>query len=324
MEALHVAKKLVNQSPHYVLERAERAKCLYDARLYDDTINEVRGIQELEPDFHTLYESRAYFRLGRFEDSYRTRIAFYERAGPTYDKMRAATIRGWEEGGYESMLRALLHSQEPEFPESDKYWIHAQLGDLDKAFSDFETLAKNRSPWLIGIRSNPNFDVLRLDRRFDTLLQRVGLPDLAEDPAMTADVGRLMAFRGRAAEAIEKLNHAMTASPDDPRLPYWIDSMAWAQFAEAKYSNAVASADRVLEYSISPHAAAFANLLRASSFVHLGEIKAAHSALADAQTCWPTSLQIDRDLVPFFLGGDEDMRTRYITGLRKAMGNASC
>ena len=318
-EALEVAKKLVNQSPHYVLERAERAKCFYDARLYDDTISEVRSIQELEPDFHTLYESRAYFRLGRFEDSYRTRIAFYERAGPAYDKMRAAAIRGWEEGGYESMLRALLHHQEPEFPESDEYWIHAQLGELDKAFSDFKTLARNRSPWLVGIRSNPNFDVLRLDRRFETLLKSVGLPALAEDAPMMADVGRLMAFRGRAAEAINRLDRAMTACPDDRRLPYWMDSMAWAQFAMADYAQALEWAGRVLEHSITPHAAAFAHLLRASSFAQVQDIGAAQSAFTDAQDYWPTALQIDRNVHPLFLGGDKDLRTRFVSGLRMAM-----
>lgn len=318
-EALQVATKLARLSPHNVHERAERAKCLYDARLYEDAINEVRSIQVLEPGFHSLYESRAYFRLGRFEDSYRARIAFYKSAGSEFDAVRAAAIQGWEEGGYESMLQALLHHQEPEFPESDRYWNHAQVGELDKAFSDLETLAKNRSPWFVGIRPNPNFDVVRLDRRFDTLLERVGLPALAEDPPMMADLGRLMAFRGRAAEAVDRLHRAMTASPDDRRLPYWMESMAWAQFAMVEYAQALEWAGRALEHSISPHAAAFAHLLRASSFTQLGDLEAAQSAFAEAQDCWPTSLQIDRDIKPLFLGGDKDMRTRYVAGLRKAM-----
>ena len=318
-EALQVAKKLARQSPHNVLERAERAKCLYDARFYEDTINEVRNIQELEPAFHSLYESRAYFRLGRFEESYRARIAFYESAGSAFDKVRAAAMQGWEEGGYESMLRALLNHQEPEFPESDRYWNHAQIGEFDKAFSDLETLAKNRSPWLVGIRSNPNFDVVRLDRRFDSLLERVGLPALAEDPPMMADIGRLMAFRGRATEAVDRLRRAMAASPDDRRLPYWMESMAWAEFATANYAQTLKWAARVLEHNITPYAAAFAHLLRASSLSQLGDIEAAQSAYADAQDCWPTSLQIDRDLQPLFLGGDNDLRARYVSGLRKAV-----
>lgn len=318
-EALQVAKKLVGQSPHDIHARVERAKSLYDARLYEDAINEVRSIREIEPDFHTLYESIAYFRLGRFEESYRARIAFYERAGPAFDKVRAEAMSAWAEGGYESVLRALLRHQEQELPESDKNWIQAQLGEFDQAFLALELLAEERAPWLIGIRSNPNFDVLRLDRRFDTLVDSIGLPPLAEDPPMMAEIGRRMAFTGRGAEALARLNRAITASPNDERLPYWMESMAWAQFATANYAQTLECAERLLEQSISRHAAAFAHLLRASSFAQLGEFEAAQSAFADAQDRWPTSLQIERDLLPFFLGSDKDLCNRYISGLRKAM-----
>ena len=136
---------------------------------------------------------------------------------------------------------------------------------------------------------------------------------------MLADVGRLMAFRGRAAEAVDRLNRAMKASPDDGRLPYWMDSMAWAQFAMADYAQALEWAGRVLEHSITPHAAAFAHLLRASSFAQVQDIGAAQSAFTDAQDYWPPSLQIDRNVHPLFLGGDKDLRTRFVSGLRMAM-----
>ena len=38
MEALHVAKKLVNQSPHYVLERAERACLITNSLIAESTL----------------------------------------------------------------------------------------------------------------------------------------------------------------------------------------------------------------------------------------------------------------------------------------------
>ncbi len=95
--------------------------------------------------------------------------------------------------------------------------------------------------------------------------------------------------------------------------------MAWAEFATANYAQTLKWATRVLEHNITPYAAAFAHLLRASSLSQLGDIEAAQSAYADAQDCWPTSLQIDRDLQPLFLGGDNDLRTRYVSGLRKAV-----
>lgn len=110
----------------------------------------------------------------------------------------------------------------------------------------------------------------------------------------------------------------MTESPDDRRLPFWMESMAWAMFATADYAQAVEWADRALDHGISRHAAAVAHLLRASSFAQLGELEAAQSAFSEAHEFWPGTLELDRDLQPFFLGGDDDFRTRFIEGLRNA------
>ncbi len=316
-DALRIARKLVSQAPKDLLHRAERAKCLFDARLFEDTIAEAENVRQLDPEFQTLYESQAYFRLGRFEDSFRSRISFYKRAGPDFDKVRQAAFKAWEDSGYEAALRA-ISEHEPPYPESGLVLVDAQLGDLDKAFSDLEVLADNRSPWLVGIRANPAYDILRLDPRFEALLERIGLPPLTEDAAMLADVGRLMAFRGRAAEGIDRLERAMTESPDDRRLPFWMESMAWAMFATADYVQALEWAGRALDQNISRHAAAVAYLLRAASFAQLGELEAAQSAFSEAHECWPDTLKLDRDLQPFFLGGDHEFRGRFFCGLQQA------
>ena len=98
----------------------------------------------------------------------------------------------------------------------------------------------------------------------------------------------------------------------------WMESMAWAMFATADYVQALEWAGRALDQNISRHAAAVAYLLRAASFAQLGELEAAQSAFSEAHECWPDTLKLDRDLQPFFLGGDHEFRGRFFCGLQQA------
>ena len=53
--------------------------------------------------------------------------------------------------------------------------IHAALGEEDQAFQWLERAYQDRSWWLVFMKVDPRFDSLRSDRRFEALLQRVGL-----------------------------------------------------------------------------------------------------------------------------------------------------
>jgi len=317
-EAQEVSKKLVNIAPLDFHQRAERIKYLYSARLYERAITEADSVRLLDPEYRGFDEAAAYHQLGRFEDAYLARLAAYRRCGKPCIQAQNAAENGWLAGGYEGMLRALQQLQFQEPSERNAYWIHAQLGDVDKAFEHLERLVGSRAPWLVGIRYHPDFDLLRFDSRFDALLEQMDLPQLPENPARLADVARLLAFRGRAAEAIDHLNRAIAASPEDPRLPRWFESMAWAQFATGNYTLAAKWADRVLEYKINSHAAAFAHLLRAASYAYLVRLDVARSALQQTNQSWPSPLQTERDLKPLFIGGDQSLRDRYMKGLNKA------
>ncbi|HZS08201.1 MAG TPA: winged helix-turn-helix domain-containing protein [Blastocatellia bacterium] len=53
--------------------------------------------------------------------------------------------------------------------------IHAFLGEKDQAFAYLQKACEDRSIVLPALRSGPNFDDLRADSRYATLLQRIGL-----------------------------------------------------------------------------------------------------------------------------------------------------
>jgi tetratricopeptide (TPR) repeat protein len=53
--------------------------------------------------------------------------------------------------------------------------IYTGLGEKDQAFEWLEKAKTERDPFLIYIKTDPNFDSLRGDPRFDSLLHQVGL-----------------------------------------------------------------------------------------------------------------------------------------------------
>ena len=258
------------------------------ARLYERAHEELERVLELWPDYVDPTNAvLMYTKLGRFEDAHRTRMAYLVQRPPS-NARRKAVERGWAEGSFEGELRALAeHEAASQTPNPvTVLYLCAEFGDMDQAF---EWLERAREPRV----TYPFFDALRLDPRFDRFVGRLKLPSSHESPARMADVGRLMAFRGHAPEAISRLDGAMATSPDDPRTPRWLESMAWARFALGEYAEAITWAKRILEHKASSHALAFANLLVASGSAHLERANAANNALAEALALWPR-LEIDQ------------------------------
>ena len=53
--------------------------------------------------------------------------------------------------------------------------VHIGLGEKDEAFFWLEEAFTERAQWLTEIKVDPAFDSLRADRRFEELLQKMGL-----------------------------------------------------------------------------------------------------------------------------------------------------
>ena len=54
--------------------------------------------------------------------------------------------------------------------------VYAGLGDADRAFEWLEKAFQTHSPWLLKLKSDPNFASLRSDQRFQNLIQRIQSP----------------------------------------------------------------------------------------------------------------------------------------------------
>jgi len=54
--------------------------------------------------------------------------------------------------------------------------VHAGLGEKDQAFEWLEEAVATHDVWLVWLKAEPRFDSLRSDRRFQELLDRLGIP----------------------------------------------------------------------------------------------------------------------------------------------------
>ena len=130
--------------------------------------------------------------------------------------------------------------------------------------------------------------------------------------AAAGELGRLLAFSGRTAEAVEYVLQAMDSSPHDPHMSLWVRTRAIACFVDGDYCAAVKYAfqatakrpDRLYNY-----------YLLAATQAASGDLEEARKSLAQGQRDHIYNLQELRIGHPF---ADERIFDLFAANLRKA------
>ena len=178
-EVLDLSERLLRVAPIDLYWRGQRVGFFYYARQYERAVEEVKRVRLLDPDFQSWYESCAHSRLGRFEDAYRDRVAYYQRCGTPCDWEREALERGWAEDGWEGSHRAWIEGAIR--IEGYSPWLIAtffsSIGETDEVFAWLERGYRDRDPLMVLIKEDPIFDSIRSDSRFQDLLRRIGFPE---------------------------------------------------------------------------------------------------------------------------------------------------
>ena len=155
---------------------------LYYARRFDQALEHFRRSLELDPDYSWghLWIGQVYVQQGRHVEAINEiKKAITLSNGNTRD---IATLgHAYAIAGKRSeALKILAELQELA---KQKYvspyfiaLVYVGLGEKDQAFAWLEKAYQERHPYLILIKVEPVFDVLRSDPRFQDLVQRIGLP----------------------------------------------------------------------------------------------------------------------------------------------------
>ena len=181
-EGLTAAQAAMTVDPLNPVASWSREECLYKARSYDQLIAEHPKTVASWPDPRFFYWdsflAAAYREKGQFKEA----LAEYERAQQAAGDMPlygyAVTLA---RAGRTAEARAMIERLEAYG--RDHYInpitlvaAYAALGDRDQAFAWLRRTEADRTGWLWGIATWPEFDSLQQDPRLARLIKRMGLP----------------------------------------------------------------------------------------------------------------------------------------------------
>jgi TolB-like protein/DNA-binding winged helix-turn-helix (wHTH) protein/Tfp pilus assembly protein PilF len=157
------------------------AKANYYAGQNDEAIGQYHKVLKSDPSFpmarsfliHSLEQA------GRFEEAVAQAKIEAAQAGRSQEQAEALD-RGYRAKGptgywREALLQVEHGKDQGAGSDLDIAAIYAKLGDRDRAFELLERAFTERNMWLMNLNVDPRFDSVRSDRRFESLLHRIGL-----------------------------------------------------------------------------------------------------------------------------------------------------
>lgn len=157
------------------------AKAYYYAGQNDEAISQYHKVLESDPSFamarsfliHSLEQA------GRLEEAVAQLKIEAAQSGRGQDQAealdRAYRSKG-ATGYWTEVLRQVERGKDPGAgSDLDVAAMYAKLGEKDHAFELLERAYTQHNMWLMNLKVDPRFDSLRSDRRYTSLLRRVGL-----------------------------------------------------------------------------------------------------------------------------------------------------
>jgi len=172
-EAVEQHERARQLEPFSPIINANLARALYWGRRYDEAIAQARRTLDLDPKFGV-----ALFWLEgslRHKEMFREAVALRQAVNPQKSQAIAEQFR---KQGFPSLLRdnAEEFKKDGAFIEAAR--CYAQIEQKEQAIALLENCFQHRCSSMVTVMAEPDFDVLRNDARFQTLAQRIGLPEI--------------------------------------------------------------------------------------------------------------------------------------------------
>jgi len=182
-EALSETQQALSLDPLSIIFRVHLAFLFYLQKKYEHSIAQFRKVLEMSPQYYLAHAmmGNVYTLAGDFDDA----LICYARAREAdanskfVDSLEAMTLAM---AGRRTEAVALLDNitrraaNDYISPVSIAY-VCTALGDKDRAFENLDRAIHDRDPNLLGLKSNPIFESLRIDSRYHALLRKMQLGD---------------------------------------------------------------------------------------------------------------------------------------------------
>jgi TolB-like protein/Tfp pilus assembly protein PilF len=180
-EAILMVKQALQLEPLSPVISLTLAGAYDQARRPDEAIAELRKGLELDPNHSSLRAelAEAYAQKGMYEEAIDEMQRAVSLSGRSTERL-AGLAQVYAAAGKRDRALEILGelNQLPKDRYVSPYCVamaYAALDENDKAFAYLEEAYEERNPNLIELNTEPAFDRLRQDRRYEELVQRIGL-----------------------------------------------------------------------------------------------------------------------------------------------------
>jgi TolB-like protein/DNA-binding winged helix-turn-helix (wHTH) protein/Tfp pilus assembly protein PilF len=184
-EAIAEMRNAIDLEPFSILYSLNLGRLYFDMRQYDNAIDQFRKTLELEPNSRGAHDwlGNAYERKGMQREA----IAEWSRVLVLNEQVEQATNldRTYISSGFNASVRARALQQLEKLDESAKRGqyvpaseylnVYTRMGDNEQAFRWLEKALQERNRFALEVKSNPMYDNLRSDSRFQASLRKVNL-----------------------------------------------------------------------------------------------------------------------------------------------------
>jgi tetratricopeptide (TPR) repeat protein len=180
-EALEEMKKAEALDPLSPIIATFIGKAYYYAGNNDEAIKRYEKVLDSDPEFQVArsFLIHSLEQAGRFDEAVAQTKIVAAQAGRGLDDAaeldRAYRATG-ATGYWKEILRQVQGGKDPGAgSDLDIAAIYIKLGNKERAFELLERAYAERNMWLMNLKVDPRFDDLRSDRRYESILRRVGL-----------------------------------------------------------------------------------------------------------------------------------------------------
>jgi Flp pilus assembly protein TadD len=150
------------------------------ARSYDESIRQSRKTIEMDPNFALAHNqlAQAYLQKHMYDEAvteFQKAVQLSARSPTCVANLARAYVASGKKSEAVQLLTELKRRSSPGYSNAAEIaMIYASFGDMDQAMNWLEKGYEERfNP---GVLLRPGFDPLRSDSRFQSIVQRIGLP----------------------------------------------------------------------------------------------------------------------------------------------------
>ncbi len=171
-EAIDEHERARELDPFSLIINANLARSFYWARRYDDAIVQARQTLQMDPRFGIAL----FWLEGALRHKNLIKEAVALRQAVSTPERARAIGQTFKTAGFAGLMRESAEEFKKEGALIEAARCYAQIGEKSEALALLEDCYEHRCPSMVTLLAEPDFDVLHPEARFQSLVQKLGLP----------------------------------------------------------------------------------------------------------------------------------------------------